>query len=127
MAPMTLILNVLWVILGGGLIIFLQYALVGALLCLTVAGIPFGLQCFKIGMLGLLPFGKTIQSRGEPGPWSFLFNVVWLALAGIWIFLSHVGLAVALALTIIGIPFALQHLKLAVLALVPFGRDTARG
>lgn len=124
---MTLLLNLLWVFFGGGLLIWLEYVLAGLLLCLTVVGLPFGLQCFKIAGLGLWPFGKDV-AESRPGPigtglLKAIMNVVWLLVAGLWIFLSHLGLALTLAVTIIGIPFALQHLKLALLALFPFGRE----
>jgi uncharacterized membrane protein YccF (DUF307 family) len=118
---MRLLLNLLWIFLGGGIIIALEYVLGGLLLCLTVVGIPFGLQCFKIAGLALMPFGKEPVSEGGGSPIGFLLNVVWVLVAGIWIFLSHLGLALGLAVTIIGIPFAWQHLKLAMLAFAPFG------
>jgi len=123
---MTLLFDILWIIFGGGLLIALEYALAGLLLCLTVIGIPFGVQCFKIARLGLFPFGKDIRTdpSGLPGGVvRLVFNVIWIVIAGIWIFISHIGLALGLAVTIIGIPFAIQHLKLAVLALAPFGRS----
>jgi uncharacterized membrane protein YccF (DUF307 family) len=122
---MRLLLNLLWIVLGGGFVLWLEYVLVGLLLCLTVIGIPFGLQCFKLAGLALLPFGKDIgvAERTRTGVLGLLFNILWLVVAGVWIFLTHVGLAVALAITIIGIPFAVQHVKLAVLALWPFGRS----
>jgi uncharacterized membrane protein YccF (DUF307 family) len=119
------ILNILWVVFGGGFIIWLEYWLGGLLLCLTVVGAPFGVQCFKIADLGLFPFGKDIDvdpaARGGETV-GLLMNVLWFFVAGLWIFLSHLGLALACAATIIGIPFALQHVKLAVLALAPFGK-----
>jgi len=123
---MRLLLNLLWAVFGGGLVIFLEYVLAGAVLCLTVVGIPFGVQCFKIAGLGLFPFGKDIQEirRGAGSEAvGLLFNVIWFLVAGLWIFLSHLALALGLAVTLIGIPFALQHLKLAVLALAPFGQQ----
>lgn len=122
---MRLVLNLLWAVLGGGIVTALEYWLGGLLLCLTVVGVPFGVQCFKIGALALWPFGKDFvedrQSAGS-GALGLLMNILWFLVAGLWIFLTHVGLALALAVTIIGIPFALQHIKLAVLALFPFGR-----
>lgn len=123
---MRLILNVLWIILGGGLLIALEYFLAGLVLCLTVIGIPFGVQCFKLAGLALWPFGKDITQIRQSGVGEALgcvFNVLWLVAAGIWIFLSHITLALGLAVTLIGIPFALQHLKLALLSLTPFGKD----
>ncbi len=122
---MRLVLNVLWVIFGGGFVIWLEYLLGGLLLCLTVVGIPFGLQCFKLAGLGLLPFGKRIERDPDSmasGCIGTVMNIIWCVVGGIWIFLSSVILAIALTVTIIGIPFALQHLKLAQLALTPFGR-----
>lgn len=121
---MRLLLNVLWIVLGGGFVIWLEYTIGGLLLCLTVVGIPFGLQCFKIAGLGLLPFGKDIEElKGGAGSGclGFFFNVLWLPV-GVCIFVSHIALAIPLAVSIIGIPFAVQHLKLALLALVPFGK-----
>lgn len=117
---MRLILNLLWAIVGGGLLLAVEYALVGLLLCLTVVGIPFGLQCFKLAGLALFPFGKDFNDSGR-GAISFPFNLLWLLLAGIWICLSHLALALGLVVTLIGIPFAVQHVKLAMLALAPFG------
>jgi uncharacterized membrane protein YccF (DUF307 family) len=119
------LLNLLWIVLGGGFVIWLEYLLGGLLLCLTIVGIPFGVQCFKMAGMGLLPFGKEIQvdpSSAGGGCLGMLMNVVWFVVAGLWIALSHVVLAVACAVTIIGIPFAVQHLKLAVLAVAPFGK-----
>ena len=121
------LLNLLWIILGGGFVIWLEYMLGGLLLCLTVVGIPFGVQCFKMAGLGLLPFGKDIRDLPGASPIGCILNVFWLLVAGVWIFLSHLALAVPLAVSIIGLPFALQHLKLALLALAPFGKAvTAR-
>jgi uncharacterized membrane protein YccF (DUF307 family) len=119
---MRLILNILWVVLGGGFVICLEYLLGGLLLCLTVVGIPFGLQCFKVAGLALLPFGKDIVDVPGSSAVGCVLNVVWIVVAGIWIFLSHIALALALAVTIIGLPFAIQHVKLAMLALAPFGK-----
>jgi uncharacterized membrane protein YccF (DUF307 family) len=108
-----LLLNLLWIV----------FMLGGLLLCLTIVGIPFGVQCFKLAGLALLPFGKDVDTEtSATGVLRTVFNVLWFLVAGIWIFITHVGLAIGLAITIIGIPFALQHLKLAVLALWPFGR-----
>jgi uncharacterized membrane protein YccF (DUF307 family) len=121
-----LLLNLLWIVLGGGLVLCLEYLLVGAVLCLTIVGIPFGVQCFKIAGLALLPFGKDIDptiNSPAAGALKTVGNVIWFLVAGVWIFLTHVGFAVALAVTIIGIPFAVQHFKLALLALWPFGRE----
>jgi uncharacterized membrane protein YccF (DUF307 family) len=109
-------------IFGGGIVICVEYLLAGTLLCVTIVGIPFGLQCFKVAGLGLMPFGKDIEPDPQAGVVSFGLNVLWFLVAGIWIFLTHVALGVGLLVTIIGIPFAFQHLKLGMLALAPFGQ-----
>lgn len=122
---MRMLLNILWVIFGGGFLIWLEYVVGGLLLCVTIVGIPFGVQCFKIAGMGLLPFGKEIRddpSSPGAGCLGFAMNVIWFLVAGLWIFLSHISLAIASAVTILGIPFALQHLKLALLAPAPFGK-----
>jgi uncharacterized membrane protein YccF (DUF307 family) len=119
------LLNLLWIVFGGGFVIWLEYVIGGLLLCLTIVGIPFGVQCFKIAGMGLLPFGKEVRedaSAAGSGCLGLGMNVLWFVVAGLWICLSHVALAIATAVTIIGIPFALQHVKLAVLALAPFGK-----
>ena len=118
---MRLILNVLWFIFGGGWLIGLEYLVAGAVLCVTVIGIPFGLQCFKLAGLGAWPFGKDVVPAAS-GAIHTIANVLWLVFAGVWICLSHLALAVASAVTIIGIPFAVQHLKFALVALWPFGQ-----
>lgn len=116
---MNFLLNGLWMVFGGGFLTALEYSIAGLVLCLTGVGIPFGLQCFKLARLALTPFGRSFFA-----PRTTLLGVVgnalWILLAGFWIFLTHLGLALSLALTVIGLPFALQHLKLAVLALAPF-------
>ena len=117
---MRTLLNLVWAIFGGGLVLAVEYLLAGVLCVVTIVGIPFGTQCFKLAGLALFPFGKEFTG-GSRGVTSGLFNVIWLLVAGLWICLSHLALAVSLALTIIGIPFAIQHLKLAMVALVPFG------
>lgn len=122
---MRTLLNILWFILGGGFVVWLTYAVVGVVLCITVIGIPFGLQCFKIAGLGAFPFGKDIRHDRPIPVFSSLGNILWLILAGLWIFLEHVALALALTLTVVGIPFAYQHVKLALLALWPFGTVAA--
>jgi uncharacterized membrane protein YccF (DUF307 family) len=123
---MRLLLNLLWIVLGGGLVLWLEYVVVGLVLCVTIVGIPFGVQCFKLAGLALLPFGKDIDVpaiAAGTGVVRTIFNVIWFLVAGLWIFLTHIALGVTLAVSIIGIPFAIQHFKLAVLALWPFGRQ----
>ena len=121
---MSTIGNLLWIILGGGLVIAFWYFVTGIVLCLTVVGIPFGYQLFKLAGLSLLPFGRTIRSIPKSsGCVSLVFNIIWILIGGIWIALSHLIFALLCAITIIGIPFALQHLKLMELSLTPFGKE----
>ncbi len=120
---MSLLGNILWLIFGG-LIAGLGYIIGGLLICLTIIGIPFGIQTMKIGVATLTPFGKEIvELEDANSPLRVIFNVIWILLFGWEIAIAHAGSALFLAITIIGIPFALQHLKLIPLALLPFGRD----
>ncbi len=115
--------NVVWLIFGG-LIAALGYIIGGLLLCLTVVGIPFGLQSMKIGIATLAPFGKeVVEAREANSPLRIVFNVLWLVLFGWEIALAHLFSALFLTITILGIPFAKQHFKLVPLSLFPFGRN----
>jgi len=116
-----LLLNLLWALFGGGIVLALEYALAGLVCCLTVVGIPFGLQCFKLAGFALFPFGKDFDDRQQNGVGTGLFNLLWFLFAGVWICITHLAAALALAVTIIGIPFAIQHVKFALIALFPFG------
>jgi uncharacterized membrane protein YccF (DUF307 family) len=118
---MGLLGNIIW-ILFGGLMIALQYFVAGLLLCITIIGIPFGLQAMKLGILALLPFSfQVVPTAGQGGCINTLFNIIWIVFAGIWIALTHIFWGIVLSITIIGIPFGMQHFKLAGLALTPFG------
>ena len=121
---MNLLLNILWIFLGGGIILFLEYCISGILLCITIIGIPFGLQCFKLALFALAPFGaKAIDTASSGGCLPVLLNVLWILLGGIWISVTHLVLALIYTITIIGIPFAVQHVKMAGLAIAPFGKQ----
>lgn len=114
--------NLIWLIFGGFLV-FLEYMVAGFLLCLTIIGIPFGLQAFKLAMLALWPFDKRIELYDSaPGCLSTLMNLIWLIIGGIWIALTHLVFGILLSITIIGFPWGKQHFKLLSLALTPFGR-----
>ncbi len=118
---MSLLLNIVWFLLGG-FIIFFGYLLGGIILCLTIIGIPFGIQCFKLSMLGLAPFGKEIRDTEPPGgAIAVIMNIIWIILPGLELALLHLLLAFVFGITIIGLPFATQHLKMTRLALLPFG------
>jgi uncharacterized membrane protein YccF (DUF307 family) len=119
---MSLLGNIVWLIFGG-LIAGLGYIFGGLLTCITIIGIPFGIQAMKIGVATFAPFGKQIVELPEANrPLRLIGNVVWMIVVGWEIALAHAASALVLAVTIIGIPFALQHLKLIPLALLPFGR-----
>ena len=115
--------NIIWLIFGG-LVMALIYALAGILMFILIITIPFGVQAFKLAGFTLWPFGRTLVRReGAHGALSAIGNVLWFVLAGIWLAIGHVISAVLCAITIIGIPFAVAHLKLAGASLVPFGRE----
>ncbi len=121
---MNLLLNILWIIFGGGIILFFEYLLGGIALCLTIIGIPFGLQCFKLAIFAIAPFGSKIEeTENAGGCFSVFFNILWILLGGFWIAVTHLILALVFAITIIGIPFAVQHVKMAGLAITPFGKQ----
>ena len=115
---MRLLGNILWLILGG-LLLAIGWAVIGLILCVTIIGIPFGVQAFKMAGLTLTPFGKTVVYGGGMG--SALINIVWVVLAGIWMAIGYVGAGLLNCITIIGIPFGIQSFKMAKLALWPFG------
>ena len=129
MSLIRLILNVLW-ILTGGIWMAAAWVIAGVLLAITIIGLPWTRAAFNIAAYTLLPFGYRVVRRDEytgwsdfgTGPLGVLGNLIWLVLAGWWLALGHLAAAVALAVTIIGLPFAWAHLKLAVLALWPIGR-----
>ncbi len=114
--------NILWLILGG-LLIALIYFAVGLLMCITIIGIPFGLQLFKLGRYALWPFGyEIVNGPGEPGCLSTVMNLIWI-LFGWWeIALIHLAFGVILCITIIGIPFGLRHFRMAIGSIFPFGK-----
>ena len=120
---MSILGNLLWILLGGFLI-FIEYIISGIVLCCTIVGIPFGFQSFKLAFLALVPFGREIVDRPTgSGFLRTIFNIIWIFIGGIWICLTHIILAFILAITIIGLPFAKQHAKMATLALAPFGKE----
>ncbi len=124
---MRFIGNIIWLVFGG-LAIALEYFVASFLLIITIIGIPFGLQTMKLGMLAIWPFGKTTrQTQSGSGCLSTVMNLIWILIGGIWISLTHLAFGIIFAITIIGIPFARQHFKLAGLALTPFGREVTAG
>jgi len=118
---MNLLLNIVWLILGG-FIVVIAYFLGGILLCVTIIGIPFGIQCFKLAGLALMPFGREIREKEPPsGALAVIMNVIWIILPGLELAVFHLIMALLLAITIIGLPLAAQHLKMTRLAILPFG------
>ncbi len=111
--------NILWLVFGG-IIGAILWTLAGVLVCLTIIGIPFGLQCFKIAGFVLWPFGRDVEI-GSFGIGSLIGNILWILLLGWELCIAHLTIGILLCLTIIGIPFGLQHFKLALIAMLPFG------
>ena len=116
---MNFLCNIIWLIFGG-IIGAILWFLVGLILCLTVIGIPFGMQCFKIATLVLWPFGKEVEI-GNFGVGGMIFNIIWLIFFGWEFAIAHLVIGLLFCITIIGIPFGLQHFKFAKLGLIPFG------
>jgi uncharacterized membrane protein YccF (DUF307 family) len=129
MSPVSLLLNVLWIIFGG-LYMAVGWLFAALIMVITIVGIPWARAAFNIASYALLPFGRKAVSRAEylgtedfgTGPFGLLGNIVWLVFAGWWLALGHLITALLLAITIIGIPFAWAHLKLAGIALWPIGK-----
>ncbi|MBU2915169.1 YccF domain-containing protein [Reichenbachiella agariperforans] len=115
--------NIIWFVFGG-VFIAIEYLVSSVVLMVTIVGIPFGFQTLKMAGLALWPFGSEVREIPQAtGCLSTLMNVIWFFIGGIWICLSHLGFGILFAITIIGLPFAKQHFKLAALALTPFGRE----
>lgn len=122
---MRVLLNILWIVLGGFLSA-LSWILAGCLWCVTIIGIPVGLQCFKLASLSFNPFGKEIEYEEEESATSFILNLFWLLFSGIELAITNFIFAVIFCITIIGIPFGKQYFKIAKLALRPFGATVVR-
>jgi uncharacterized membrane protein YccF (DUF307 family) len=118
---MSFLGNIVWLIFGG-FFSALGYIVSGILLCVTIIGIPFGLQAIHIGLNTFAPFGKEYKSEGDVSILKFVFNIIWLIFFGWEIAITHLVSGLILAITIIGLPFAYQHFKLIPIALLPFGR-----
>lgn len=114
--------NLIW-LLFGGFLSALGYIIGGFALCLTIVGIPFGLQCFKLATFILWPFGREAVSTSQSGGClATLLNIVWILFGGLWIAIVHVAFGLLLCITTIGIPFGKQHFKLVEISLMPFGK-----
>ena len=118
---MSLLGNIVFFVFGGFLI-FLGYVLGGIVLCITIVGIPFGFQCFKLAGGVLAPFGREVLETDPPGGiLSLILNIIWIILPGLELAIMHLLLAAFFAITIVGLPLAAQHMKLVKVALLPFG------
>ena len=119
---MNLFGNIIWLIFGG-LMAALGYFLGGIVLCITVIGVPWGLQCFKLAGLVLWPFGKKVISDSDNmGCLNIFFNLIWILCGGLYTAIVHIVMGAILCLTIIGIPWGKQHFKLIEISLMPFGK-----
>jgi uncharacterized membrane protein YccF (DUF307 family) len=120
---MRLLGNLIWLIFGG-IIIAIEYFAGSIVLMITIVGIPFGIQTLKMGALAVWPFGRDtrVHTRAS-GCLYIIMNILWLLTGGLWIAITHAFFGLLLCITIIGIPFGLQHFKLTAIALSPFGRD----
>ncbi|ACN14415.1 conserved hypothetical protein [Desulforapulum autotrophicum HRM2] len=123
---MILILNILWFIIGGGFISWLLWILLGGLLFITIAGIPFAFAAFRIAGFAAFPFGRELVDARALGEkrivGTALANFLWIILAGIWLAISHIIAGISLCLTIIGIPFGFAHFRLAGVCFAPLGK-----
>ncbi len=119
---MRTLLNIIWLVLSG-FWLFLGYAVAALVMFILIVTIPWGIAAWRIGVYSLWPFGKTIVDKPNAGVWSVLGNIIWVILAGWWLALAHITSAIALAITIIGIPFAWANLKMVPVALLPLGKD----
>lgn len=119
---MNLLGNIIW-LLFGGLFSAIGYLIGGMVLCITIVGIPWGLQCFKLAALVLWPFGqKVISDSNNSGCLSIFCNLIWIIFGGWYTALVHIIMGMILFITIIGIPWARQHFKLVEVSLMPFGK-----
>ncbi|MBN2165269.1 MAG: YccF domain-containing protein [Marinilabiliaceae bacterium] len=120
---MRFIGNIIWLVFGG-IFVAIEYFIGSLALIVTIIGIPFGIQTFKLGLLALWPFGReAVQTKHANGCLSVLMNVIWILCGGLLIAISHVIWGIVFSITIIGIPFGRQHFKLAGLALMPFATE----
>lgn len=119
---MRLVLNIIWVILGG-FVLFLEYILFGLLAIIPIVTIPASLACFRIAGYVLWPFGRTVVRKSNAGAGSALMNIVWFVIAGLWLAVGHIVTAVLQAITIIGIPLAIANIKLIPVTCFPFGKE----
>ncbi|CAM3486776.1 YccF domain-containing protein [Dermacoccus barathri] len=119
---MKTLLNIIWFVLAG-IWLWIAYAVAALVMCILIVTIPFGIASFRIANFAAWPFGRTYIDKPTAGAASMIGNVIWFVFAGLWIALAHIGTAIALAVTIIGIPLAWANLKMIPLALFPLGKE----
>ena len=122
MSPLNFLLNILWLIFGG-LLAAVAWVLAALIMAITIIGIPWCFSALRIALYTFLPFGQEMRSRPDAGVLSVFGNIIWFVFAGWWLAIIHLVLALGLAITIIGIPFAWAHLKLAGASLAPVGTE----
>ncbi len=122
LVPMRTILNIIWLVLSG-FWMFLGYALAALVMFILIITIPWGIAAWRIGVYSLWPFGKTVVDKPSAGVFSIIGNIIWVVLAGWWLAIGHIISAVGLAITIIGIPFAIANIKMVPVALLPLGKQ----
>jgi uncharacterized membrane protein YccF (DUF307 family) len=122
---MKAILNIVWLVLCG-FWLAVGYVVAGVVMCILIITIPFGIAAFRLAAYALWPFGRTVVPKPEAGAGSFIGNVIWFLLAGLWMAIAHVITGIALCLTIIGIPLGVADFKLAAVAIAPLGKDIVR-
>ena len=118
---MRTLLNIIWVVFGG-FWLFLSYLFFGLIACLLIVTIPAGVASFRIAAYVLWPFGREVVPAPGAGAMSGISNIIWFLVAGLWLAIGHIASALACFVTIVGIPFGIQHLKLALISLAPIGQ-----
>jgi uncharacterized membrane protein YccF (DUF307 family) len=124
-SAMKTVLNILWLVLCG-IWLAVGYAIAGAVMCILIITIPFGIASFRLAAYTLWPFGRTTVPKPDAGAGSVIGNVLWFLLAGLWMAIAHLVTGVALCLTIVGIPLGIADFKLAAVAIAPLGKDIVR-
>ena len=119
---MKTLLNIIWIVLSG-FWLAIGYALAGLVCCILIVTIPWGIASFRMANYVLWPFGRQVVSKPDAGSFSFIGNVIWFIFAGLWLTIGHIASGIALAITIIGIPFAVANFKMIPVSLAPLGKE----
>jgi uncharacterized membrane protein YccF (DUF307 family) len=122
LGPVRVLLNILWLVLCG-FWLAIGYVVVGTVMCILIITIPFGVASFRLAAFTLWPFGRTLVPKTDAGAPSFVGNVLWFLLAGLWMAIAHVVTGVLLCITIVGIPLGIADFKLAAAAIAPLGKE----